>query len=35
LHTQDKHDYYGKRGWQLLEGFQAWEKQQWLMVRDL
>lgn len=35
LHTQDKHDYYRKRGWQLLEGFQAWEKQQWLMVRDL
>lgn len=35
LHTQDKHDYYAKRGWTLLENFQAWDQQQWLMVRDL
>lgn len=35
LHTQDKHDYYAKRGWTVLDNFQAWDKQQWLMVRDL
>lgn len=35
LHTQDKHAYYAKRGWTLLEGFTAWEKEQWLMVRNL
>lgn len=35
LHTQDKRDYYAKRRWTLLERFQAWEKQQWLMARDL
>lgn len=35
LHTQDKRDYYAKRGWTLLEGFRAWDKEQWLMVRDL
>lgn len=35
LHTQDKHDYYAKRGWTVLDRFRAWEKEQWLMVRDL
>lgn len=35
LHTHDRRDYYAKRGWQVLECFQAWDKDQWLMVRDL
>ncbi len=35
LHTQDKRDYYAKRGWTVLEVFEAWGKAQWLMVRDL
>ncbi|TWC44312.1 acetyltransferase (GNAT) family protein [Pseudomonas sp. SJZ080] len=35
LHTQDKHDYYAKRGWAVLDRFRAWDKEQWLMVRDL
>ncbi|WP_447890373.1 GNAT family N-acetyltransferase [Pseudomonas hormoni] len=35
LHTQDKRDYYAKRGWTALESFRAWDKEQWLMVRDL
>jgi GNAT superfamily N-acetyltransferase len=35
LHTQTKQDYYGKRGWQILERFRAWNNEQWLMVRDL
>ena len=35
LHTQDKRDYYAKRGWAVLERFQAWDKEQWLMVRNL
>ena len=35
LHTQDKRDYYAKRGWTVLESFEAWEKQQWLMTREL
>lgn len=35
LHTQDKHDYYAQRGWTVLENFLAWDKPQWLMVRDL
>jgi N-acetylglutamate synthase-like GNAT family acetyltransferase len=35
LHTQDKSAYYAKRGWTLLESFQAWNKDQYLMMRDL
>ncbi|SDT26874.1 Acetyltransferase (GNAT) family protein [Pseudomonas sp. Z003-0.4C(8344-21)] len=35
LHTQTQRDYYAKRGWQVLETFQAWGNEQWLMVRDL
>lgn len=35
LHTQTQRDYYAKRGWQVLESFQAWGNEQWLMVRDL
>ena len=35
LHTQNKQDYYAKRGWTVLERFRAWDNEQWLMVRDL
>ncbi|TMU69717.1 GNAT family N-acetyltransferase [Pseudomonas fluorescens] len=35
LHTQNKQDYYAKRGWEVLERFHAWDNEQWLMVRDL
>ena len=35
LHTHDRHEYYAKRGWQVLERFEAWDKAQWLMTRDL
>lgn len=35
LHTHDRNDYYAKRGWQVLERFQAWDKEQWLMLREL
>ncbi|VVM42938.1 hypothetical protein PS662_00390 [Pseudomonas fluorescens] len=35
LHTQDQSDYYAKRGWTVLERFHAWDKEQWLMVRNL
>lgn len=35
LHTHDRRDYYAKRGWQMLERFQAWGEEQWLMKRDL
>ena len=35
LHTQDQSAYYARRGWVVLERFQAWEKDQWLMARDL
>jgi GNAT superfamily N-acetyltransferase len=35
LHTQDKQAYYANRGWTVLERFSAWDKEQWLMVRDL
>ncbi|MFI8479784.1 GNAT family N-acetyltransferase [Pseudomonas sp. NPDC078700] len=31
LHTHDKADYYAKRGWHLLERFDAWGKEQCLM----
>ncbi|WP_068825478.1 GNAT family N-acetyltransferase [Pseudomonas sp. BMS12] len=35
LHTHDRADYYAKRGWTLLEQFQAWGAVQHLMSRDL
>lgn len=35
LHTHDRQDYYAKRGWQVLECFQVWGKEQWLMTRKL
>ncbi|ANI59636.1 GNAT superfamily N-acetyltransferase [Pseudomonas frederiksbergensis] len=35
LHTRDQSDYYARRGWTVLERFQAWENDQWLMVRNL
>jgi N-acetylglutamate synthase-like GNAT family acetyltransferase len=35
LHTQEKHQYYAKRGWQEVEQFQAWGNTQWLMTRQL
>ncbi|MNY39730.1 N-acetylglutamate synthase [compost metagenome] len=35
LHTQDQSAYYARRGWVVQERFQAWEKDQWLMARDL
>jgi len=27
--------YYAKRGWHVLQRFEAWDKEQWLMARDL
>jgi len=35
LHTHDQQHYYAKRGWRVLERFDAWGKEQWLMARDL
>lgn len=35
LHTHDRSDYYAKRGWQVQESFQAWGKEQRLMLRYL
>jgi GNAT superfamily N-acetyltransferase len=35
LHTQDKRDYYAKRGWAVQERFQGWGKEQWLMAKNL
>ena len=35
LHTHDQRDYYARRGWKVLEQFEAWGKEQWLMSRDL
>ena len=35
LHTHDRADYYAKRGWQMLERFQAWGGEHSLMVRQL
>ncbi|MBB2497453.1 GNAT family N-acetyltransferase [Aquipseudomonas ullengensis] len=35
LHTHDRADYYAKRGWTLLERFQAWGATQHLMQRPL
>lgn len=35
LHTHDRSDYYSKRGWQVQEFFQAWGKEQRLMLRDI
>ncbi len=35
LHTQDRADYYAKRGWVTVEQFERWGKPQSLMSRDL
>ncbi|MEG0858652.1 MAG: GNAT family N-acetyltransferase [Pseudomonas sp.] len=35
LHTSDQQAYYAKRGWTVLEQFQAWGKEQWIMSRAL
>lgn len=35
LHTRDRADYYARRGWRLLEHFQAWGATQHLMFREL
>lgn len=35
LHTYDREDYYARRGWALLERFQAWGSPQHLMCRQL
>lgn len=35
LHTHDHNAYYAKRGWEVIERFDAWGKEQWLMSREL
>jgi GNAT superfamily N-acetyltransferase len=35
LHTQDRADYYAKRGWVAVETFVRWDKAQTLMAKDL
>lgn len=35
LHTHDRRDYYARRGWQVMEQFQAWRGDNWLMQREL
>jgi N-acetylglutamate synthase-like GNAT family acetyltransferase len=35
LHTQDRRDYYAKRGWEYLKSFRAWGKEHSLMQRRL
>lgn len=35
LHTQERRDYYLKRGWSVVEPFAAWGNTQWLMSRTL
>ena len=35
LHTQDRRDYYSKRGWQYVESFRAWGKEHSLMQLKL
>ncbi|HSC83492.1 MAG TPA: GNAT family N-acetyltransferase [Pseudomonas sp.] len=35
LHTHDRAAYYAKRGWTLLERFQAWDAEQNLMTKKL
>ncbi|WP_422402704.1 GNAT family N-acetyltransferase [Pseudomonas sp. GZD-209] len=35
LHTHDQQAYYQKRGWRLLERFEAWGEEHWLMSREL
>lgn len=35
LHTHDQSAYYAKRNWKVLERFEAWGKEQWLMSRSL
>ncbi len=34
LHTQDRADYYARRGWALLERFRAWDAEHCLMWRQ-
>lgn len=35
LHTHSERDYYAKLDWEVLERFEAWGKEQWLMSRRL
>lgn len=35
LHTHDRAEYYARRGWALLEEFEAWGDRQFLMGRGL
>ena len=35
LHTHDQQTYYARRGWQVLERFEAWGKEHWVMSREL
>ncbi|WP_434141267.1 GNAT family N-acetyltransferase (plasmid) [Pseudomonas luteola] len=35
LHTHDRHGYYSKRGWEYVQTFDAWNKEHWLMQRNL
>jgi len=35
LHTHDRAEYYARRGWTLLEEFEAWGDRQYLMGRGL
>ncbi|WP_420234725.1 GNAT family N-acetyltransferase [Pseudomonas sp. ABY48] len=35
LHTHSQRDYYAKLGWDVLERFEAWGEEQWLMARCL
>ncbi|WP_445577108.1 N-acetyltransferase [Pseudomonas sp. E141] len=35
LHTHNQRDYYTGLGWEVLERFEAWGKEQWLMSRQL
>ncbi|AMZ74166.1 MULTISPECIES: GNAT family N-acetyltransferase [Pseudomonas] len=35
LHTHSQRDYYARLGWEVLERFEAWGKEQWLMSRQL
>ncbi|MBU6956994.1 GNAT family N-acetyltransferase [Pseudomonas sp. CVAP len=35
LHTHNRSNYYTKLGWEVLERFEAWGKEQYLMSRSL
>lgn len=35
LHTHSQRDYYTGLGWEVLERFESWGKEQWLMSRRL